>query len=143
MKDIEQEILIEILKHKLQYFNTITDGLMLWWVSSVVFAGTILGGVLIYHEKVKSLPDCTKNVLFTVVLIFFLSFLVHGRVGGGGIIQMIHEDIVELVQQLHMTENIYGYSETELHGIRGVLFLGSLTFFYTRNHLDLHVGSYC
>ena len=74
--EIDKETIQFLLKHKLSYLNTVATVCMSWWVSSIVFCGTILAAVWLKRgDLVKSdiiLP------LGGVVAFFFLTFICFG-----------------------------------------------------------------
>jgi hypothetical protein len=51
---------------------------MLWWVSSVVFCGSIIGFLVFNLEKVEALPSFILQALFILVLLFFASVIIFG-----------------------------------------------------------------
>lgn len=67
-----------IVDRKLDFLNTVSDTSMLWWVSVVVFCGTVIGVVLGWKEKLEALPSYILKFFSFIVLIFLTSVVGYG-----------------------------------------------------------------
>ncbi|NIO22362.1 MAG: hypothetical protein GTN76_16960 [Candidatus Aenigmarchaeota archaeon] len=80
------EILRLLLQHKLEFLHTGVDACMLWWVSSVLFIGSIFSTVVIGTSKILNIPDYTFFLgipvfdwLFGGLFVFFSTIVGWGR----------------------------------------------------------------
>ncbi len=71
-----QEIIQKAIDTHMATLNLMGTTGMTWWVSSVVFCGSILGGTWLKHTELEGLRY--RSWFFAIVLIFFLSIVVYG-----------------------------------------------------------------
>lgn len=118
--------LIDVKVHML--CNLMTTG-MTWWVSSVVFCGSILAGTWIKHQELVGLPFI--NWFCLIVLIFLLSIVLFG-VWLSITFGKLGCDIKELKAQLALIANIGSYHarlrDSEYKFLRGGTLLGTSSF---------------
>jgi hypothetical protein len=75
----KEEFVKMVFEHKLSIVKETTSSMMLWWVTSVVFCGSLLGGVLFNQEKIINLsPPYIYHVVFSLIVLFFLSIILFG-----------------------------------------------------------------
>lgn len=86
-----------LLEQKLQLLNTIANVGMLWWVSSVVFCGSILGAIWINRHEVAGAPFF--GWLSVLLGVFFFSIVLFGvcMIIATGAIRYEVESIIEAV----------------------------------------------
>ena len=53
---MDSDLLTTLLQKKLDFVTTLANIGMTWWVSSVVFCGSILAAVWVYRKEVASSP---------------------------------------------------------------------------------------
>ena len=66
----------KLIDVKAQTLYTLMTTAMTWWVSSVVFCGSILAGIWIKHTELAQLPFV--NWFCSIVLMFLLSIVIFG-----------------------------------------------------------------
>jgi hypothetical protein len=66
----ELELVRMLAENKLEMLRLIGNIGMLWWVSAVVFCGTIVGATWYYKDKILPLQEAKINTLFAVVGLF-------------------------------------------------------------------------
>lgn len=60
------------------YLSTFTDMAILWWVSSTVFCGGIIGTVFARRSEIRILPTKHRSMLFYCVTLLFLTIIFYG-----------------------------------------------------------------
>lgn len=55
MSPEQMSFLREILSKKIEFLGSLTNALMLWWVSSIVFCGSALAGAFLYKNQLDAL----------------------------------------------------------------------------------------
>ena len=120
------EKLIDVKAHTL--YILMTTG-MTWWVSSVVFCGSILAGTWIKHAELAQLRFI--NWFCSIVLIFLLSIVIFG-VWLSITFGKLGRDIKELSAQLALIANIDAYHarlrDSEYKLLPGGTLLGTSSF---------------
>lgn len=74
----ELELVRMLAENKLEVLRMIGNVGMLWWVSAVVFCGTIVGVAWYYRDQILTLQEARIRALFIVVSLFFVSIVVYG-----------------------------------------------------------------
>jgi hypothetical protein len=119
----DQEILLALLEKRMDFLNTIADASMLWWVSSVVFCGTIIAAVWLQKEMI--LNSDLFNGLFGLVTVFFASIVTYGfwTVWSVSKIGSQIELILEGLGEVTISASLY-----ETTGIIGAIIIGNTSF---------------
>lgn len=78
---MNDEIVKILLQEKLTFLNTVANSYMLWWVSSILFCGSILSTVWIKQKEILSINKKGFNFFFVVVNFLFLSIIGFGVFG--------------------------------------------------------------
>lgn len=73
---MQEELLLEIFQNNLEYLGTLTSSSMLWWVSAVVFCGSIISATWIKREEIREFRSA--QAFFTILSLFFLSIILYG-----------------------------------------------------------------
>jgi hypothetical protein len=63
---------------KIAFGQTTVTAAMTWWVSSVVFCGSIIAGAWLKEAEIHQLGTMARCVLCSIVLVFFLSVVTFG-----------------------------------------------------------------
>lgn len=71
------EIARLLVEKNLEMATTIADTSMLWWVSSVVFCGSLLGGFWLQRDQINIVSPFALHWICGVVAVFFLSFIAY------------------------------------------------------------------
>ena len=77
--DNSERCIHTILGKKMDLLGAITNSLMVWWVSSVVFIGSAIGGTFAYSEKVVELGKW-RHLYFSIGSAFTLCVAAFGYV---------------------------------------------------------------
>lgn len=99
---LRAEALRAVLQHKSGFFEYLTNALMIWWVSSVAFCGSILSSTWLKRKEISNIRF--MDWLFTVVFVFFLSIVVFGLyvVYAVGHLRV---EVSALLDQLHVSSD--------------------------------------
>jgi len=112
-----------LIEQKITYINSIINVCMLWWVSSVVFYGSVLAAVWLKKEELKkrrlilNLLGLTLSVLFLATAAFGVLVIRYSC--------YIQKDIDILVTSLGGPNNFF---HTELSGFRWAMGFGIGSF---------------
>jgi hypothetical protein len=91
----DAESLRKVLEAKTAYLSTVVSACMLWWVSSVVFCGSVLSSVYVKRREVKRLRHV--DWFLGIVAFFFLSIVVFGT-GVGALMTIEKNQTGELLK---------------------------------------------
>jgi ATP/ADP translocase len=94
---------------------------MTWWVSSVVFCGSILGGTWLKHDELAKLHYQTW--FFLIVLVFFCSIATYG-IWLALTFRILNRELVQLRLQLSAPH----LSNRELSLFEGATWIGTSSF---------------
>ena len=73
---MNEEVLRLLLEKNLSFLETLTSSCMLWWVSSVIFCGSLLAGIWTKQDDIREMPFF--NWLFFVAFVFIASIVCFG-----------------------------------------------------------------
>jgi hypothetical protein len=118
-----QETLRSLLVVKLQYLSTLSTIYMTWWVSSVVFCGSVLGVVWINRNQFMTMSPFVMRLFFILVLSFFLSIVTFGWWGMITTSSFEH-DALTISAALNIDNNLY----SEFTQIWGGILIGTTSF---------------
>lgn len=120
---MEPETVKFLIERKIDFVNSIAQMGMLWWVSSVVFCGSVLAAVWSKQDNLKK--QRLVNPLGFILSGFFLSMVVFG---GMVIYYLIHTEgeIAALASNLKTQDNFF---RSELFACQLAMWLGTSSFF--------------
>ena len=97
-----------LLGQKLAYVNTLASVCMTWWVSSIVFCGSILAAVWLYRDKL--IVSGLIHLLGVFLSLFFAGIAVFGAQITWNHLPKLKEDLSRLPKKT----NNYDFFSTEL-----------------------------
>lgn len=113
-----------LLEQKLASLNAVANMCMTWWVSSVVFCGSILAGVWLQREEIVK-----SGVLFALgftLSVFFAGVVAFGAVIWGKYLPALDDDLSDLAS----TSGVGGSFSNELTTFRWGMGIGTGSFFF-------------
>jgi hypothetical protein len=118
----ELESLRKVLEGKAALFSTIINNCMLWWVSSVVFCGSVLSATFLKRNEIESL----KNLkwFLGIVGFFFVTIVAFGSCVGIMIVQ-VSSQMSGILKELSMPTDSFA---TEFHMFESGMWLGTSSF---------------
>jgi hypothetical protein len=135
MKD---EALKLLLQHKLAFLGIAAQVLMLWWVSSIAFCGSVIAGFWLRRDDFVDMPS-VHYILITLTISVFLASLVAFGVWSIWSLDRLQADVVELVRRTSLESP--GFAE--FVGVKWAVLIGTSSFvfvFATWLTLCWHVG---
>lgn len=119
-KDDERTLLL--LQQKLAHANTMGNVCMTWWVSSVVFCGSILAAVW-WNKAELSEPEIV-NKLGIFLLLFFAGVVIFGALIMRLYLRNLRKDLSKLLKKPGEKD----FFSTELSTFWWAMFIGTVSF---------------
>lgn len=113
-----------LLEQKLKFVEIIANTSMTWWVSSVVFCGTIIGFAIWKLNALEELSKIFLGLLCFVIHLFFLSVVVYGLIIRNRVTHL-KKDISILVNELNCESITFN---NEMKGVKWALTNGTSSF---------------
>jgi hypothetical protein len=113
-----------LIEQKLSFVTTAVNACMLWWVSSIVFCGSVLAAVWI--KRVELREEHFIRWTGAILSIFFLAISCFGFFAIY-FIRKVKTEIFSLAAGLRYEGKLFG---TELGVFQGAMWLGSLSFLF-------------
>lgn len=120
----EREMNRFLLEQKLASLNAVDNMCMAWWVSSVVFCGSILAGVWLQREQIVK-----SGILYTLgwaLSLFFAGVVAFGAVIWLKYLPALGDEIFDLAKRAEYRNNF----SNELSTFRWGMFIGTGSFFF-------------
>jgi hypothetical protein len=115
--EIDNENLRFLLGHKLSYLTTVSIVCMSWWVSSIVFCGSIIAAV--WYKRADLVEPKIIIVLGVAVTLFFASFIRFGN-AIDNYLTNLKADIVILMEKLRPADPKMISTDIFEHEIEGI-----------------------
>ena len=120
---MDQETIKFLIERKLDYLNSGAQVCILWWASSVVFCGSILGGV--WSKRAELKERRIVHGLGVVPLVFFSSIVIFGCVAVVVYLRNIQKEIAGLANHLGFQGQFFN---TEISAFGWAMWAGISSF---------------
>ncbi len=119
-----------LIEQKISFINSALNACMLWWVSSIVFCGTVLAAVWIKKEELQKQRLITG--MFIILSIFFLSITGFGS-SAIYFLSMTEDEISFLASTLKTQDALFrieldNFFRTELRAFQLAMWIGAGSF---------------
>lgn len=106
------EIITLLLQEKLSFLNTVSNSYMLWWVSSIIFCGSVLSSVWIKREELTKISRKYLKIFFSLINVLLCTIIVFGITGIIGL-SIIKNEFFSIMSSVQ-TQIVIKYSEFSL-----------------------------
>lgn len=114
-----------LLGQKLAFANTAINVCMAWWVSSVVFCGSILAAAWLKRDEL--VESRIIHLLGIILLIFFAGVVAFGALIWWMYLRNLNKGISEFAERLNPAAK--DFFSTEVSTFKWVMFIGTSSFF--------------
>jgi len=118
-----------LIEQKVSFVNSAVNAAMLWWVSSLLFCGSVLGAVWSEREKLQSKPGVLVG-LGIVLFVFFGAIAIFGFMGAYRLC-IVQVEIAALAGALKYSEPVVkpnGFFYTEILTFKTAMIIGGSSF---------------
>jgi uncharacterized membrane protein YgdD (TMEM256/DUF423 family) len=123
---MNDEIVKILIQEKLSFLNTVANSYMLWWVSSILFCGSVLSTVWVKQKDILKIKNKGIDIFFNIANFLFILIIGFGIFGVIGL-SKVKSEYDLLIESIGIPMDVTNF---EFPSIQIGIIMGTTSFFF-------------